>query len=182
MKIDNKIVAIFMLPLLLGACSGTGSNWPNLSDKLPDPAERNSPSQNGEQSDVPQVNPAVKPAPPARPGMTGAGATVSDADPVPLTALEADTMLNEIKKSLRDETLAYRTAVAKIDGLSGEALQDAWFSAQLALTRLSRAASRLDPIMTLEFASQADAARTEAAIIERFVVGERQRLADSEPE
>jgi hypothetical protein len=179
MKIERKYVAIFMLMLPLGACAQRSGDWPNLSDKLPAPEERDVVDRPVETA---AITPASKPPAPPRPAMTGSGTGTVDSDPVPATEAEAGELLETIKKALREETLAYRTAVAKLDGLEGEALQDAWFTAQMALTRLSRTASRLDTLLALEMPALTGAARGEADIIERFVVGERQRLTENAPE
>jgi hypothetical protein len=104
------------------------------------------------------------------------------ADSLPSSEEEASDLLLTIKEALRDETLAYRKAKAKIaEAEEGDAMQDAWFSAQLALTRLSRTASRLDTLMALEIPRIVAEASTEAEIMERFVVGERQKLFESKP-
>ncbi len=177
-KIGIKYVSIFISLSLLSACSSSDKDWPNLSDKLPDASER---ERTPEGTDPASVTPSAKPAPPPRPVMTGDISTPPNDDPAPQSLSEANTLLEEIKKALREETLTYRQTVAKLGTAASEELQDIWFSAQLALTRLSRTASRLDPLTELELPQIADAASTEAEIIERFVVGERQRLADSEP-
>ncbi|WP_262692870.1 hypothetical protein [Kordiimonas aestuarii] len=175
-KIGLKYVSIFISLSVLGACSHKDDNWPNLSDPLPDTEARN-------KTETASITPSVKPPAPPRPVLSGEAAALPDAqDPVPQTADEASILLEDIKKALREETLAYRQAVAKLGTVADGDVQDAWFSAQLALTRLSRTASRLDPLTELEMPRVKSEALTEADIIERFVVGERQRLADSEPQ
>ncbi len=159
---------------LLAACSSQDKEWPNLSDPLPDAKER-------ERVDTSTVTPAEKPPVPTRPALKGEATSLPENDPLPESPDEAATLFEDIKKSLREETLAYRQAVAKLASATGEELQDAWFSAQLALTRLSRTASRLDPLMEMELPELHDQVVSEAEIIERFVVGERQRLTESEP-
>ena len=175
MKIGLKYVSIFIALAALGACSHQDEDWPNLSAPLPDEAERN-------RVDSAAITPSVKPPAPPRPVLSGDVSALPDADPRPETAEAAASLLEDIKKDLREETLAYRQAVAKLASASSDQMQDAWFSAQLALTRLSRTASRLDPLLELEMPGLAEDASAEADIIERFVVGERQRLTESEPE
>jgi len=159
---------------LLAACSGQGKDWPNLSDPLPKAEER-------ERVDPTAVTPAEKPPVPTRPVMSGAATSLPNTDPVPESEEEAASLFDDIKKTLRSETLAYRQAVAKLGSTADEELKDAWFSAQLALTRLSRTASRLDPLLDMDLPALHDELVSEAEIIDRFVVGERQRLAESEP-
>lgn len=178
-KIGIKYVSIFISLSLVSACSSSDRNWPNLSDKLPDASER---ERTPEGTDPTAVTPSAKPAPPPRPAMTGGIGTPPGDDPAPQTVPEANILLEDIKKALREETLIYRQTVAKLGTAAREELQDIWFSAQLALTRLSRTASRLDPLTETDLPEIAEAASAEADIIERFVVGERQRLADSEPD
>lgn len=174
MKIDLKYVSIFGTMTLLAACSGHDKDWPNLSDPLPKAEER-------ERVDKSAVTPAEKPPAPVRPVMSGAAASQPDEDSMPQNPEEAASLFDDIKKALREETLAYRQAVAKLGSATDESLRDAWFSAQLALTRLSRTASRLDPLLAMELPALHDEMASEAEIIERFVVGERQRLTESEP-
>lgn len=174
MKIDLKYVSIFSAMTLLAACSSGDKEWPNLSDPIPDAKER-------ETVDKSAVTPAQKPPVPVRPALTGDVAALPTGDPLPNTPSEAETLFEDIKKALREETLAYRQAVAKLAAVTGDELQDAWFSAQLALTRLSRTASRLDPLLEMDLPTIHDDVASESEIIERFVVGERQRLTDSEP-
>ena len=175
MKIDLKTVSIFSAMTLLGACSSQNKDWPNLSDPIPQAEER-------ERVDTSAVTPATKPPAPTRPVMSGEAASLPAYDPAPASEAEAESLFEDIKKTLREETLAYRQAVAKLGTAAGEDLQDAWFSAQLALTRLSRTASRLDPLLEMELPALHEDLVSEAEIIERFVVGERQRLTESEPE
>ncbi|WP_417450106.1 hypothetical protein [Kordiimonas sp.] len=175
MIIDLKYVSIFIALTALGACSHQDGEWPNLSDPLPDTADRNRP-------DTSAVTPNVKPPAPVRPALSGEAIALPDKDPLPQSESAAMSLLDEIKKNLREETLAYRQAVARLGTADTDKLQDMWFSAQLALTRLSRTASRLDPLLEMDMPTVKSAAEAEADIIERFVVGERQRLAESEPQ
>ncbi|SDE61516.1 hypothetical protein SAMN04488071_3395 [Kordiimonas lacus] len=178
-KISAKIVSIFTAAVILSACSSSKGGWPNLSDPVPNPSER---EREIVRSEIPAAVPTNKPTPPTRPALTGAASPAPVADSLPSSEEEASDLLLTIKEALRDETLAYRKAKAKIaEAEEGDALQDAWFSAQLALTRLSRTASRLDTLMALEIPRIVAEASTEAEIMERFVVGERQKLFESKP-
>lgn len=178
-KISAKFVSIFTATLLLSACTSGNGDWPNLSDPVPDPSER---EREIVRSEIPGHIPSGKPAPPSRPALTGEASPAPTADQLPASEEEASDLLQAIKEALRDETLAYRKAKARIaDAEEGDALQDAWFSAQLALTRLSRTASRLDTLLALEIPRIVAEATAEAQIMERFVVGERQKLFESKP-
>lgn len=178
-KISAKFVSIFTLVLSLTACSGGKGDWPNLSDPVASPSER---ERDIVRSEIPPAIPTSKPTPPTRPVLTGEASPAPNADPLPGTEAEASDLLLAIKEALRDETLAYRKAKAKIaEAEEGDAVQDAWFSAQLALTRLSRTASRLDTLIGLEMPRIVAEASTEAEIMERFVVGERQKLFEAKP-
>lgn len=180
MKIQRKPASVFVVLTFLAACSTGGSDWPNLSDPPPSAEDRN---RTLEPSRTTDIVPGVKPQPPTRASLSGEAAPAPGTDPLPATETEATDLLDTIKKSLREETLLYRETKAKIATASDpESLQDAWFAAQLALTRLSRTASRLDGFALLEsMPSVAETALSEADIIDRFVVGERQFLMESEP-
>jgi hypothetical protein len=116
-----------------------------------------------------------------RPELTGSAAEAPESDPVPASEAEAEMLFDDIKKTLREETLAYRQAKQTLAEATEEDMQDAWFAAQLALTRLSRTASRLDMLGTLEMPPLVKSVESEAEIIETFVVGERQQLFALKP-
>ncbi|MCJ9428224.1 hypothetical protein [Kordiimonas marina] len=161
---------------LLAACAGRGDTWPTLSEPLPDQSARTKP-----------LHPAKKPADQQRASTHAepAAPTRRTEDTLPKTAAEADALLTEIKTDLKADTLAYREAVAKVDEAAAEARLDAWYDAQAALTRLSQTASRLDKLIAATdpaLASVAEAAESQAGIIEKFVVDERQRLAGLKPQ
>jgi len=178
-KISAKFVPVFTATLLLSACSGGKGDWPNLSDPVPDPSER---EREIVRSEIPPSIPTSKPQPPVRPALSGGVAPAPLSDPIPGTEKDASDLLLKIKEVLRDETLAYRKAKAKIaEAEEGDAQQDAWFSAQLALTRLSRTASRLDTLLALDMPRIVAEASAETEIMERFVVGERQKLFEAKP-
>jgi|GEM_PF-1400761 len=178
-EIRAKFVSIFTVALLLSACSSGKGDWPNLSDPVPDPSER---EREIIRSEIPAGVSTGKPVPPNRQALSGEASPAPTDDPIPTSEAEASDLLQVIKEALRDETLSYRKAKARIaEAEEGDALQDAWFSAQLALTRLSRTASRLDTLLTLEIPRIVAEAAAEAKIMERFVVDERQKLFESRP-
>lgn len=174
----GNFVSGFILAAMLAGCSIGGGDWPNLSDPLPDPKDRERQIERAE-AQAP-VDPNL-PLPASRPGMKGAVPKAPTEDTAPTTESEAATLLKDIKESLRLETLAYREAKAQISGAEGEDLQDRWFAAQLALTRLSSTASRLDALIGFEAPEIAAQANTEADILEKFIVAERQKLFETKP-
>ncbi|NVJ98795.1 MAG: hypothetical protein HWE25_11620 [Alphaproteobacteria bacterium] len=179
-KKQGKIASIFIASAILTACSTGKADWPNLSDPVPDALER---QRAIETSGTANIIPGQKPSAPERPSLIGDSDAVPTADPTPESVEEATTLFQNIKKALREETLSYRETKAKLaDSDNPESKQDAWFAAQLALTRLSRTASRLETIVALKMPDLAAAAISESDIIDRFVVGERQFLMDAEPE
>ncbi len=178
-EIRARFVSIFTVALLLSACSSGKGDWPNLSDPVPDPSER---EREIVRSEIPAGVSNGETMPSSRQVLSGEPSSAPTADQTPASEDEASDLLQAIKKALRDETLAYRKAKARIaESEEGDAVQDAWFSAQLALTRLSRTASRLDTLMALEIPRIVAEATAEAQIMERFVVSERQKLFEAKP-
>ncbi len=178
-EIRTNFVSIFTVALLLSACSSGKGDWPNLSDPVPDPSER---EREIVRSEIPAGVSDGTPLSPDRQALSGEASPAPTGDPVPTSEEEAADLLMAIKEALRSETLSYRQAKARIaEAEEGDALQDAWFSAQLALTRLSRTSSRLDTLLALEIPRIVAEATTEAQIMERFVVSERQKLFESKP-
>jgi len=161
---------------LLAACGSWSGTWPTLSEPLPDQSARTKPLKTGKKPSEQQLaNAHADPAAPTR----------RSEDSLPKTAAEAETLLSEIKTYLETDTLAYRDAVAKIGNSTADDRLDAWYDAQATLTRLSQTASRLDILMDATdpaFAGVAKEAESQADIIEKFVVGERQRLAGLKPQ
>lgn len=154
-----KNIALSLLFCTLAACAG-GKDWPNLSDPLPDPADRD------------RVRFEAAPAEPVTPATNA-----------PATQAEAAVVVEEVSTALPLELKAYRLALTAFDGAADdEARKDSWLDAQLKLTRLSRTLSRLDPLTDGQPNSQPDSAepyRRAAelkAFYEPLVVEERQRL------
>ncbi len=150
-----KNITFFLLFSTLAACAG-GKDWPNLSDPLPDPADRN------------RVKLEAAPVAPSRIETSS-----------PKTEAEATTALSEIAEVLPQELKDYRLALGTFDAAADdEKRKDGWLDAQLKLTRLSRTLSGLDPL--IDGRPDSSTARHKALELKDFyealVVEERQRL------
>lgn len=150
-----KNIAYCLLFSALAACAG-GKDWPNLSDPLPDPADRN------------RVELKAAPVAPSTMETTP-----------PTTEAEAAATLNEISEALPQELKEYRLALGVFEAATADdARQDGWLDAQLKLTRLSRTLSKLDPL--IDGRPDSSASQQKALELKGFyealVVEERQRL------
>lgn len=148
------------LLLALAACSSNGS-WPNLSDKMPDPSERERVFERADTS--------IEPRP---------------ADPAPTSEAEAARLVATISSDLANEEQAYRAARLALDEADAGNRLQRWRDAQLALTRLSITLSRLDPVIDMSDASSPAKAEASAlhARLNGFVVAERQYLTGRQPQ
>jgi len=151
-----KNIVLSLVFCSLAACAG-GKDWPNLSDPLPDPADRD------------RVRLEAAPTELVAPGA-----------PAPASPADVAAVLEEVSTALPLELKAYRLALTAFDGAADDdARKDSWLDAQLKLTRLSRTLSRLDaltegaPDMTSAPYRQAAELK---AFYEALVVEERQRL------
>ncbi len=150
-----KNIAYCLLFSTLAACAG-GKDWPNLSDPLPDPAERN------------RVELKAVPVSPSGMGTSA-----------PTTEAEAAIALKGIAEALPQELKDYRLSLDAFENSeNNDERKDGWLDAQLKLTRLSRTLSELDPL--IDGRPDSSAARRKAlelkAFYEALVVEERQRL------
>lgn len=148
----------------VSACSGTGGDWPNLSDPLPDASERErvleraQPTKNSAPSTTERDNPM----------------TVTVAIKL-VTAVQAD--IENAQKKYLDVKNAITTA-------EGEEKEIAWHEAQLLLTRLSHTADKLDSII---YAKQMKSENVWARASQiknthdTYVAGERQKLNSLKP-
>lgn len=145
---------------LVTACS-SGGDWPNLSDRMPDPTERNKVI---ERTDV-----TTTPRP---------------IDEQPQSPQSAATLLANVRSDLDTMSSAFETAMQAWRG-SGEAdSKDLWMGAQLAVTRLSQTSSRLDPIIlseVLKGSAVVAEAQTAKAQIDEIVAEARKELASRAP-
>lgn len=153
--------SIFIAVLLAGTACTRSGDWPNLSDKIPDPAERSRVIERAEASSEPR--PAAQ-------------AIASEQD-------AAQLMLDVINSLVQLEA-EFNTAMATWKQNGGEPRTD-WMSAQVAVTRLSQAASRLDEILfseALEGSSTMAEALHLKTRVDATVIAARLELASNEPD
>lgn len=153
--------SIFVAILLAGTACTRPGDWPNLSDKIPDPAERSRVIERADPSSEPRPTPQV---------------IGSEQD--------AAQLMSDVENSLVQLEAEFNTAMATWKQNDGEPRTD-WMSAQVAVTRLSHAASQLDEILfskPLEGSSTMREALTLKTRIDAMVIAARQELASNEPD
>ncbi len=165
-KPPTLALLLFSLVALPG-CSSNG-DWPNLSDKMPDPASRN--------RAVERADPSVAPR---------------EQEQAPTTLAEAKTLLASVTADIEAAQEAYAQALKAFndsgtndDGPGDDEKVHLWLEAQLALTRLSQTASRLDVILFNENLAGSEIgglSRTTKNRIDAQVVAARQSLAAKKP-
>ncbi len=128
-----KLCAYSALFLMLTACSGFAGDWPNLAEPFPDPKER--------ERVIEHANPVAPTRAPTE---------------SPLTSSDAVKLLKAIQTQFAKDTSAYKGAKAHFAAAMGEDKTDYWNEAQLALTRLSHTASRLDAILNADTIKSSD--------------------------
>lgn len=151
-----------ILVAILLVCSGCtrSGDWPNLSDKMPDPAERNRVIERADPSSEPRPVPQ---------------AIVSEQD---ATQLLADT-IDAVANAETNYEVAMQTWQQ-----SEDEIRTSWMGAQLAVTRLSQTVSRLDEILFSQPLAGTATKETAAKLKERvdaIVITARQELAANEP-
>lgn len=155
-----QMILLTSFSLTLAACSRSG-DWPNLSDKMPDPAQR--------ERVIVQTDPSAQPR------------EIPDA----LTSeQEALSLLEDITKSLSAARAEFERSMAAIEPTAEDA-RIRWMSAQVAVTRLSQTASRLNAILFSDFLNGAEVQTTARRLkdeTDQIVVEARQTLAKSEPD
>lgn len=162
----SKPPICLLLLVSLTALSGCSSNsdWPNLSDKMPDPASRN--------RTVERADPSIAPRP---------------QEQVPTTLAEAETLFAAVNADIASAQETYAQALATFRAAradDGERVH-LWLEAQLALTRLSQTVSRLDVILFNENLAGSEPglrSRATKARIDAQVVAARQSLAAQKPD
>lgn len=146
----------------LAGCSSTG-DWPNLSDKMPDPATR--------ARVIERAGPSIVPR---------------EQDRVPTSTAEAEALLATVTIDVAAAQQTYSQALGAFKN-SGSADSDKvhlWLEAQLALTRLSQTISRLDAILfdeTLAKSELGGRAKAQKQKTDALIVAERQALAAIKP-
>lgn len=166
--IRRQIATVVTACLFVGACVSR-DGWPNLSDKLPDTAERS--------RVIERVDPSVAPRP---------------QDIEPQTPQTASSLIADVKQASEALKLEFEKALNTVRMNATQTGTDAsqqefahlWFEAQLALTRLSQTANRLDPILfdsAMKDSPVQSAAKQEKLAIDTYVVAMRQELASLKP-
>ena len=157
---------IWALPMMLmmafAGCSSTG-DWPNLSDKMPDPATRTRAIERADPSIAPRVE-----------------------EKVPTSLAEAEALLATVTTDAgaARETYVQALEVFNNAGPDNNDKVHLWLEAQLALTRLSQTISRLDVILFddgLATSELGERAKAQKQDIDALVVAERQALAAAKP-
>ncbi len=151
-----------ILVAILLVCSGCtrSGDWPNLSDKMPDPAERNRVIERADPSSEP------RPAPQA---------IVSEQD--------AAQLLADIVEAVAQAETNFEVAMQTWQQSENE-IRTSWMSAQLAVTRLSQTVSRLDGIIFSQPLAGTDTKATASQLkgrVDAIVIAARQELAANEP-
>ena len=153
---SSSLLAIL---LITAACTRSG-DWPNLSDKMPDPTERNRVIERAEPSTEP------RPAPQA---------IVSEQDAIKL--------LSDTAAAIEAAEAEFNTAMNAWKQENGEARTN-WMSAQVAVTRLSQTVSRLNDILFSEALNGTDTWQKATELKDRvdlLVISARQELGKSTP-
>lgn len=163
-KSFRSLISLIFLALLPGC--GMGGDWPNLSDRMPDPATR--------ARVIDRADPSVAPR---------------ELDAAPQTPTDAQALLAEIEQAIRVAQGDFETSMQSFEtsrmatGGDSDALHS-WMEVQLMLTRLSQTASRLDAILfstPLSGTAVHAAARETKDRIDTLVIAARQRLAAIRP-
>ena len=158
-KHQSKLVVL--LPLLLLAACTSGEKWPNLSDKLPDVAERNRVLESSD--------PAVSPRTP---------------DASPLSEADALQLMQGISGAVSQSTEQFTAAMASWRESSGADRRSRWMGAQLAVTRLSQTVSRVNAILFNDELKNGNAQAQAQALknrVEKTVADARQELSANAP-
>lgn len=146
--------------LVLAACTRSG-DWPNLSDKMPDPAERNRVIERADPTSTPRAAPQ---------------AVTSEQD--------ANRALADVLAALGNAEAEFNSAM-EVWRLGEGEIRTNWMSAQLAVTRLSQTVSGLNGILfstELEGSPAKQEAAQLKARVDAIVVAARQELASKEPD
>ncbi len=166
----NKLQMVVMATacIALAACVNK-EGWPNLSDRLPDTKERN--------RVIERANPSLEPRP---------------QDMEPQTLQSANKLIADVKQASEALKLEFEDAlnVARINAPNAgtdatkQEFAHLWFEAQLALTRLSQTANRLDPLLfnaAIKDSLIQSTAKQEKLAIDTYVVAMRQELGSLKP-
>ena len=161
-KSPTRMLLLVSLMALAG-CSSK-SDWPKLSDKMPDPASRNRVIERADASVAPRAQ-----------------------DQAPTTLAEAEALFTAVTADIETARGSYAKALKAFSdsGPNDSDKVHLWLEAQLALTRLSQTASRLDVILFNEklVSSQIGGHSLELkGRIDTEVIAARQSLAVQKPD
>lgn len=163
MYLQNRINLISLLFIAaLTGCSST-TDWPNLSDKMPDPLTR--------ARVIERVDPTIVPREP---------------DKAPTSLAEAETLLASVTEDVIAAQEIYASALDtfKKGGPTQNDKVHLWLEAQLALTRLSQTVSRFDVILFDEQLAKSELGlrvKEQKQRTDSLIVTERQALAAIKP-
>ncbi len=135
-------------------------DWPNLSDRMPDPADRN--------RAIERADPSVTPR---------------QQDTEPQTPAEAQELFVDVENALLTTRTAFDESWQRFRETENATIHE-WMEAQLALTRLSQTSSRLNIIIfneALDGSPVHAQARALKDQIDSVVISARKQLADSRP-
>ncbi len=160
----RRNLPVFLLLSCLAAClSGcSDASWPRLSDPLPDPAERER---------------VIEHAEPIGPTASLEKAEVN-------SEKEAQALIITVKTELQLAKKAYHTALTRLETTQGDDQKDAWYEAQMALTRYSQTVNQLDVILNSEALAGTNSQKEANLLAEETgnaVAKERQALFNRKP-
>ena len=157
----HPIKLVALLPMLLLTACSSGEKWPNLSDKLPDVAERNRILEKADSTATPRTT-----------------------DAAPLTETDALQLLATINNDVTRAADQFSAAMTYWEQSPETDRRSAWMGAQLAVTRLSQTVSRVNNILfneDLDGSNVQVQAQALKSRIESTVTAARQKLAKSAP-
>jgi len=168
MFFNRPICSLLLVSLaVLSGCSSNG-DWPNLSDKMPDPASRN--------RVIERADPSIAPR---------------EQDEVPTSLANAETLFDTVSSDIEAAQAAFALALEAFvnskqpDSDTASDKVHLWLETQLVLTRLSQTASRLDAILFNDELATSETGRLSKEMKDRVdteVVAARQSLAAQKPE
>ncbi len=160
------LLSLVSLAVLAG-CNSNG-DWPNLSDKMPDPASRN--------RVIERADPSVTPR---------------EQDQVPASLTDAETLFATVSSDIETARQAFPLALEafkksmQADSETASDRVHLWLETQLALTRLSQTTSQLDAILFNDALASSETGRRSREVKDRVdteVIAARQSLASQKPE
>jgi len=168
MFLNRPVCSLLLVSLaVLSGCSSKG-DWPNLSDKMPDPASRN--------RVVEHADPSIAPR---------------EQDQVPTSIADAKALFDTVSSDIKTAQEAFAFALEAFKNSKQPNSDTAsdnvhlWLETQLTLTRLSQTVSRLDAILFNDALTASETGRLSRELKDRVdteVIAARQSLAAQKPE